>query len=167
MTLAIESTVECAGWSKLESLDVIVAQTLQAALEEGGDVLPKGAEVSLLFCDDARIKELNRQFRGQDKPTNVLSFPGPDPLESAHFLGDIAIAYETVAREAEEQGKSLEHHCRHMIVHGFLHLLGHDHEDDEEAEFMEATEIHILARLGVENPYRGEERKETIDDERV
>jgi probable rRNA maturation factor len=167
MTLAIESTVECEGWSKLESLDVIVAQTLQAALEESGDVLPKGAEVSLLFCDDARIKELNRQFRGQDKPTNVLSFPGPDPLESAHFLGDIAIAYETVAREAEEQGKSLEHHCRHMIVHGFLHLLGYDHEDDEEAEVMEATEIHILARLGVENPYRGEERKETIDDERV
>jgi probable rRNA maturation factor len=158
MILAIESTVECEGWSKLESLDVIVAQTLQAALEESGDVLPKGAEVSLLFCDDARIKELNRQFRGQDKPTNVLSFPGPDPLESAHFLGDIAIAYETVAREAEEQGKSLEHHCRHM---------GYDHEDDEEAEVMEATEIHILARLGVENPYRGEERKETIDDERV
>ena len=167
MTLAIECAVECDAWNKLGNLDEIVAQSLQTALEESGDALPNGAEISLLFCDDARMTELNRQFRGQDKPTNVLSFPGPDPLESAQCLGDIAIAYDTVAREAVEQGKTLDQHCRHMIVHGFLHLLGYDHEDDEEAEFMEAMEIRILGLLGVEDPYRGHERKETITDERV
>jgi probable rRNA maturation factor len=167
MTLAIECAVECDAWNKFEKLDEIVAQSLQAALEESDDALPNGAEISLLFCDDARMKELNRQFRGQDKPTNVLSFPGPEPLETAQCLGDIAVAYDTVAREAVEQGKTLEQHCRHMIVHGFLHLLGYNHEDDEEAELMEAMEIRILERLGVDDPYRGQERKETITDERV
>jgi probable rRNA maturation factor len=163
----IEIRIDCAGWSALENLDSLVAVSLRAALEESGDALADGAEVSLLFCDDAAIRELNRQFREQDKPTNVLSFPGPDPLETAPFLGDIAISHETVAREALEQGKSLEQHCRHMIVHGFLHLLGYDHEDDEEAEGMEAMEIRILQRLGVDDPYREDQGKETIGHERA
>jgi probable rRNA maturation factor len=167
MTLAIETRIDCPRWSALDGLDVLVAGSLQAALDESGDRLAEGAEVSLLFCDDAAIRELNRQFRGQDKPTNVLSFPGPEPLEAALFLGDIAIAFETVAHEAQEQGKSLEQHCRHMIVHGFLHLLGYDHEDDEEAEAMEAMEIRILRRLGVDDPYREEQRKETTGNERA
>ena len=166
-TLAIETRIDATGWSALEGLDALVAGSVWAALEESGDALAEGAEVSLLFCDDVAIRELNRQFRGQDKPTNVLSFPGPDPLETAAFLGDIAVAFETVAREALEQGKSLEQHCRHMIVHGFLHLLGYDHEDDEEAEAMEAMEIRILRRLGVEDPYREDHRKETIGHERA
>jgi probable rRNA maturation factor len=165
--LVIETRIDGAGWSALEGLDALVAGSLQATLEVSGDDLAEGAEVSLLFCDDAAIRELNRQFRGQDKPTNVLSFPGPDPVETALFLGDIAIARETLGREALEQGKSLEQHCRHMIVHGFLHLLGYDHKDDEEAEAMEAMEIRILRRLGVEDPYREDHRKETTGHERA
>jgi probable rRNA maturation factor len=165
--LVIETRIDGAGWTALEGLDALVAGSVRAALEESGDELAEGAEVSLLFCDDAAIRELNRQFRGQDKPTNVLSFPGPDSLETSVFLGDIAIAFDTVAREALEQRKPLEQHCRHMIVHGFLHLLGYDHEDDEEAEAMEAMEIRILQRLGVDDPYREDHRKETIGHERA
>ncbi|WP_294533790.1 rRNA maturation RNase YbeY [uncultured Rhodoblastus sp.] len=165
--LAIEIRIDCVGWSAVQGIDALVAGSLQAAIEESGDAFAQGAEVSLLFCDDAAIRELNRRFRGQDKPTNVLSFPGPDPIETATFLGDIAIARETVAREALEQGRSLEQHCRHMIVHGFLHLLGYDHEAEEEAEAMEAMEIRILRKLGVDDPYREDRRKETIDHERA
>ena len=167
MTLCIETSVEYAGWSALDHLDSLVAESLQSALEESGDELVDGVEVSLLFCDDARIRELNRDFRGQDKPTNVLSFPSPDPPETARFIGDIAVACQTVAREAQEQGKTLEQHCRHMIVHGFLHLLGYDHEDEAEAEAMEAMEIRILRRLGVDNPYRDDEHKEALGHERA
>jgi probable rRNA maturation factor len=167
MTLRIETSVEYAGWSALDRLDALVAESLQSALEESGDELVDGVEVSLLFCDDARIQELNRDFRGQDKPTNVLSFPSPDPPETARFIGDIAVACQTVAREAQEQGKTLEQHCRHMIVHGFLHLLGYDHEDEAEAEAMEAMEIRILRRLGVDNPYRDDEHKEALGHERA
>jgi probable rRNA maturation factor len=167
MTLCIETSVEYAGWSVLEGLDAMVAGCLRSALEESGDELVEGVEVSLLFCDDVRIQELNRNFRGQDKPTNVLSFPSPHSLETARFIGDIAVAYETVAREAQEQGKTLEQHSRHMIVHGFLHLLGYDHGDEAEAEAMETMEIHILRRLGVDNPYRDDEHKEILGHERA
>ncbi len=167
MTLCIETSVEFAGWSRLDGLDTLVAESLQSVLEESGDKLVEGVEVSLLFCDDARIQELNRDFRGQDKPTNVLSFPSPDPLETARFIGDIAVAYETVAREAQEQGKTLKQHCGHMIVHGFLHLLGYDHEEEAEAEAMEAMETRILRRLGVDNPYHDDEHKETHGHERA
>jgi len=167
MTLCIEMSVEYAGWSTLDDLDGLVAETLESVLEDSGDQLVEGVEISLLFCNDARIQELNRDFRGQDKPTNVLSFPSPDPLETARFVGDIAVAYETVAREAKEQGKTLKQHCRHMIVHGFLHLLGYDHEEEAEAEAMEAMEIRILHRLGVDNPYRDHEHEEILGHERA
>ena len=160
-TLAIEIAVDCPDWGRLPNMDALVAQCLRAALDETGDVVREGAEVSLLFCDDARIRELNRQFRAKDKPTNVLSFPGPEPLEKAHFLGDIALAFETIDREAREQGKTLDSHCRHMIVHGFLHLLGYDHEDADEAEEMEASEIRALHALGVKNPYHDDKERET------
>ncbi|PPQ39112.1 probable rRNA maturation factor [Rhodoblastus acidophilus] len=154
MNLSIETSVECESWREVADLDGLIRQCLDAVLSETGDELREGAEVSLLLCDDARIRVLNAQFRGMDKPTNVLSFPGPEPLETAHGIGDIAIAYETVAREAAEQGKPLQHHLRHMVVHGFLHLLGYDHETDEEAEAMEADETRALARMGVADPYR-------------
>ena len=118
--------------------------------------------VSVLFTTDEHIEELNREWRGKDKPTNVLSFPmlargellalpaeGPPEL-----LGDVALAHETCAREAAEKGVPLEHHAAHLIVHGLLHLAGYDHELGEaEAEAMEALETKALALMGIANPY--------------
>jgi probable rRNA maturation factor len=160
MTLSIETSVESDSWRSIANLDALVERCLAEALAETDEHVRDGAEVSLLFCDDARIRDLNARFRGMDKPTNVLSFPGPEPIETAHVLGDIAIAYETVAREAEEQGKPLPHHLCHMIVHGFLHLLGFDHETDEEAEAMEADEARVLQRMGIADPYRENQQSE-------
>lgn len=117
---------------------------------------------SLLFTSDARIHELNREWRQRDKPTNVLSFPmleredlvHLDPDGPPEMLGDIALAYETCAREAAEKGIMLNDHAAHLILHGFLHLAGHDHEiSDHDAEKMEALEVKALALLGIDNPY--------------
>lgn len=104
---------------------------------------------TIKFTDDAEIQQLNKDFRGKDKPTNVLSFPN----DSDDYLGDIAISVNTIQREAEEQDKLYEHHMLHMIIHGFLHLLGFDHIDDSEAEEMESFEIAILQEIGIKNPY--------------
>lgn len=118
--------------------------------------------VSLLFTSDSEVHTLNREWRERDKPTNVLSFPMLERVELESLpadgppvmLGDIALAYETCAREAEEKGVSLEHHATHLIVHGLLHLAGHDHVDsDTQAEQMEALETAILAKLGIPDPY--------------
>lgn len=107
--------------------------------------------VSLLLGDDGAIAGLNKEFRGKDGPTNVLSFPpaGGEP----GFLGDIALAAETIASEAQNQGKSFANHASHLVVHGFLHLLGYDHMTEAEAEAMEARERAILASMGIEDPY--------------
>jgi probable rRNA maturation factor len=121
-------------------------------------------------CNDARIAELNAEFRAKGQATNVLSWPSedrapefageaprlPEPGEAddPESLGDIAIAWETCAREAAEQGKTMDAHITHLIVHGLLHLLGYDHVDDDDAELMETTETDILATLGVADPYR-------------
>ena len=104
------------------------------------------------------MRALNLRWRGVDKPTNVLSFPAAPPGRSAEpgTLGDIALAYETLAREAEELGVPLADHYRHLVAHGFLHLIGYDHETDEEAERMEALETRIMARLGAADPYARE-----------
>lgn len=116
-------------------------------------------EVSVQLTDDAEVQELNRDYRGQDKPTNVLSFPMIDMSELAdgqpeQLLGDVVLAYETVAAEAAAQGKSLRDHGLHLIVHGFLHLLGYDHENGaSDAEAMEALERRALAELNVADPY--------------
>ena len=121
---------------------------------------------SLLFTSDAQVHELNREWRGKDKPTNVLSFPMLDRGEllalaadgPPQLLGDIALAFETCAREAAEKGISLEDHAAHLVVHGLLHLAGHDHEiSAADAETMEAFEIKALAEMGIDNPY-GEHR---------
>ncbi len=118
--------------------------------------------VSILFTSDAEIHALNRDWRGRDKPTNVLSFPMLERAELAAIprdgppvmLGDIALASETCAREAAHKGIPLDHHAAHLIVHGLLHLAGHDHVDsDEQAEAMEALEIAILAKLAIPDPY--------------
>lgn len=125
-----------------------VLRTLGAVTAEVD--LDEDEAFSVLFADDAALEALNRQWRGKDKPTNVLSFPAPD---GAGTLGDIAIAYDTVAREAQEQGKTIADHATHLLVHGLLHLLGYDHEADGEAAEMEGLERDILARLDVPDPY--------------
>jgi probable rRNA maturation factor len=122
-------------------------------------------DIAVLLTDDAAIRELNRQWRKFDKPTNVLSFPAPPrpraqkgreqaaASEAPDLLGDIVIAHETTAREAAAEGKPLSHHLAHLAVHGFLHLLGYDHESDAAAQDMERLETGILARLDVPDPY--------------
>ena len=121
-------------------------------------------ELSFLFTDDSHIQDLNRNFRGKDSPTNVLSFPDTaislGNLEDARrfgdplLVGDVALALQTITREADEQKKSFSHHLTHLIVHGILHLAGYDHLDDEEAEEMESLEIEILAKMSIDNPYK-------------
>ena len=150
-------------WEALASRATLAVAGVEAALAN------ERLHVSALFTSDAEVHALNREWRGKDKPTNVLSFPmlqreelldqganGPPVL-----LGDIALAYETCAREAAEKGIALEDHAAHLIVHGLLHLAGHDHVHcDEEAEAMEALEIAALAKMGISNPYETRELKE-------
>ncbi|MDB2682635.1 rRNA maturation RNase YbeY [Alphaproteobacteria bacterium] len=134
----------------------------QVAVHETLDVLEterEAFELTVTLSDDAAVRILNRDHRGKDKPTNVLSFPAYDPNEPHPeglpvHLGDIVLAYETIEREAEEQSKRFEDHVIHLLVHGLLHLFGHDHEEDGEAEAMESLEIEILERLGIKNPYQ-------------
>ena len=117
------------------------------------------SELAVMLTDDGGIQTLNRNWRGIDKATNVLSFPalqprGPRlPDDPPRMLGDIAIAYETTRREADEEQKPFGHHLSHLAVHGFLHLIGHDHEKDQEAEAMESLEREILSQLGIPDPY--------------
>jgi len=113
----------------------------------------KNKAIAVVFSDDEQVRELNREFRDKDAPTNVLSFE-QEPNDEE--WGDIIFAYETILREAQEQGKDFSHHLTHLLVHGTLHLLGYDHTEDEEAEAMEALEIHILSKLGIDNPYQKE-----------
>ncbi len=154
--ISIDITVESAGWPPEEALRALSANAVEAAVTELGLKPPAGCELSLLFTDDAAMQVLNRDWRGKDKPTNVLSFPAfPTKLggKLPPMLGDIAIARQTVEREAVEEGKPFEHHLSHMVVHGLLHLIGYDHEVDDEAEVMEAAERRILARLAIPDPY--------------
>ena len=140
-----------------------LATRAAAAAQEGEPLLASSRlAVSLLFTSDAEVHALNREWRGRDKPTNVLSFPMLERDELAALaadgppamLGDIALAYETCAREAAEKGVTLEAHAAHLIVHGLLHLAGHDHvTSDDQAEAMEALETAILAKLGIADPY--------------
>ncbi len=111
-------------------------------------------EISIVLADDAFVRELNRTWRNIDAPTNVLSFPADDDDgQGPCLLGDVVLAYETIAREADAAGKPMLDHVTHLIIHGTLHLLGFDHEDEQEATEMEALETAILARLGIADPY--------------
>jgi probable rRNA maturation factor len=151
MTLAID--IEDEAWDTIPGLSRLAEAAAAEALKGRGI---DGA-VTLLFTTDDEMQALNKQWRGKDKATNVLSFPAPGgmpvPAGETPPLGDIALGFQTVAREAAEQGKSLPHHTSHLIVHGMLHLLGYDHEEDGEAEEMENEEREILARLGIADPY--------------
>lgn len=138
------------GWSKkLPGAEDIVTRAIEAALAHLGASKPY--EISVVLTDDAEIQTLNKEWRGKDKPTNVLSFPQDEDL----LLGDIILSLGTIENEARSQDKALADHTAHLIVHGLLHLLGYDHEDEGEAEEMESLEIAICAQLGIRNPYAG------------
>ena len=160
--LDVEIAIECAAWEKaLPDIEQLARDVVEAGVEELGEGPLVGAELSLLLCDDLQIHALNATWRQQDKATNVLSFPaGPSRAGApARLLGDIAVSFETVQREAADEGKSLRDHTAHMIAHGLLHLFGFDHETDADADAMEAHERAILARLGVSDPYRDREAR--------
>jgi probable rRNA maturation factor len=154
---AIDVIVEAPAWEALQAEATVRRALAEAVAAIGGDF--KNHALAVLLTDDAAIRRLNAQWRGIDKPTNVLSFPpGPQLAEEgAKSLGDIAIAHETTAREARDEGKPFDHHLSHLAVHGFLHLLGYDHESNAQAEAMEQLERAILARLGVPDPYLTQE----------
>ena len=153
VNVVIEVAIEAGDWASLEAPSQLVRTAILAAAQESRVALASNAEISVVLCDDAFIRELNRKWRGHDEPTNVLSFPaGGDPA-SAPLLGDIVIAFETASREAVAAGKPLRDHVAHLLVHGFLHLIGHDHGEAAEAEVMEALERSTLARLGIADPY--------------
>jgi probable rRNA maturation factor len=144
--LRIVLRVEEWRWRRnAETLKWIRRAARMAAKSAGS---PHGT-LTILLTDDTVLEELNRRFRGKPKTTNVLSFPSPDPA----YLGDIAIAYGIVAREARAQGKRIKTHAAHLVIHGVLHLRGYDHRRRPDASVMEALEARILARLGFPNPY--------------
>lgn len=153
MSIALAVMVEAPAWRRrLPDVARSVRAATRAALTACGG--PRDAELSVVLSDDARVRELNRAYRRKDKPTNVLSFPGgatrPDGVA---LLGDVVLAFETCAAEAKAQGKTLRAHLTHLVVHGVLHLLGHDHMRVREAARMEDLERAVLARLGVADPY--------------
>ncbi|TXI08878.1 MAG: rRNA maturation RNase YbeY [Rhizobium sp.] len=163
--LDIQISVEEGDWPSEEQLQVLAERVLGAAAsylkKHERQPFPKVApELSLMFTDDASIREINAEWRSQDKATNVLSFPA-FPLQPGGkpgpMLGDIIIARETVEREAVDLEKSFDDHLTHLMVHGFLHLFGYDHMNNGEAEIMEGLETRILASLGLSDPYAGQD----------
>lgn len=150
----IDVVVDSAAWDTAPGTEAAVRRALsEAAIAIGANF--KDRVLAVLLTDDAAMRRLNAQWRNIDKPTNVLSFPpaANQQAGAVKSLGDIAIAYQTAAREAGEEGKPLADHLAHLAVHGFLHLLGYDHDSDAAAEQMEQLERVILARLGVPDPY--------------
>ncbi|WP_299504345.1 rRNA maturation RNase YbeY [uncultured Roseobacter sp.] len=162
----LDILIEASGWREI-AVDALAKQAILQTLTQVS--LPvEQVEISLLACDDARIATLNEAFRGKPVATNVLSWPAVDlsaeieghapappkpDFDGSFELGDIAIAYETCAREAVELQKSLEDHATHLVVHGLLHLLGYDHVRDRDATLMQALETEILGKMGVDDPY--------------
>src|ERR1700738_1540416 len=153
-----EVLVVADAWRNEPDAEAVIQRAIAAAAEMV-DADTSEAEVAVMLTDDAGIRTLNSNWRGIDKPTNVLSFPalpptGPGgPDDAPRMLGDIAIAYETTRKEADDEQKPFDHHLSHLAVHGFLHLIGYDHEKDDDAEAMETLEQEILAQLGIPDPY--------------
>jgi len=167
MELLVDTVIEDDRWQAF-GLQASAERAAHATLATLG-IDPAGFQIVVMGCDDARIASLNADFRGKPQPTNVLSWPaeelspdepGGDPVppepgeaDEPESLGDIAIAWETCAREAAEQGKAMADHVTHLLVHGVLHLLGHDHIEEADAERMESIEVRVLATLGIADPY--------------
>lgn len=158
-----EVIVAAESWQDQPDAEDVIQRAIIAAAEMvETDVAD--AEIAVMLTDDAGIRTLNNNWRGIDKATNVLSFPALQPTgprgedDAPRMLGDIAIAYETMRREADDEQKPFDHHLSHLTVHGFLHLIGYDHETDDEADEMETLEREILAHLGIPDPYADRER---------
>jgi probable rRNA maturation factor len=151
-SLTVDVMVNSALWQAEPKARNIVRRSV---MEAAAAVSTTAGELAIVLTDDSAIRQLNREWRNKDATTNVLSFPMPAAATGeTMLLGDIVIAYETTAREALAEGKPLRNHLAHLAVHGFLHLVGYDHETDREADAMESLEAVILSRLGVPNPYR-------------
>lgn len=155
--LVIDVNLEAGNWPGEKDLIHLAGAAIRATLSTGGLQVTDNSEVSLLFTDDDAIRKLNGQWRDKDKPTNVLSFPGSDPVDDVYgpLLGDIVFGFETIEREARDMGVDFSDHLSHLTVHGLLHLFDYDHQTDEEAELMEGLEKTILASLGIDDPYAG------------
>lgn len=154
-SLVIDIARDSVRWDGLGDAEALVDRAIAGAVSTAGLVHAPGAELSVVLTDDAGIMALNATWRGKDTPTNVLSFPAADPAAAARspLLGDIILAYETLDREAREAGRPLADHFTHLLVHGFLHLFGYDHDTRAKADSMEALETAILAGLGLGDPH--------------
>jgi probable rRNA maturation factor len=154
VTITVDVEVVDPAWLAAGEVDGLAQDVVAATLIEVGRRVHPDAEISVRLCDDDEIRALNLAWRNKDKATNVLSFPSPAG-NRGQLLGDIVVTFEYVSEEAREAGRSLRDHLSHMLVHGLLHLLGFDHESEDQAEEMEDFERRILARLGIEDPYSG------------
>ena len=165
--ISIDCVLRSDDWSALPGAEALAERAARAALAEIGGLTGE-CELSLALSDDAELQILNKAYRGKDGPTNVLSFHGDgDAHGGPAQLGDVILAYGVCAREAEAQNKSLADHMSHLVVHGVLHLLGHDHEAEDEAERMEALEVRVLSGLGIADPYAAERASGEIEAEEV
>jgi probable rRNA maturation factor len=155
VSLTIDIARESPLWDAEPAAEAVIERAVAAALAVGRLDHAPAAELSVVLTDDAGIATLNGQWRRKDRPTNVLSFPAAPPhaIVAAPLIGDIVLAYETIAREAAADAMAFDDHLAHLAVHGLLHLFGYDHLDDDEAEKMERLETRILADLGVADPY--------------
>ena len=148
---AISVVVEDSRWREDSSVLRLIRRATRLALSGSYKPRSQAAALTILLTDDATLRALNASFRGKDKPTNVLSFPASP--SNGPYLGDVALARGVVAREARAQGKSLAAHAAHLVIHGILHLTGHDHEKPNDARVMEALETGMLAKLAIPDPY--------------
>jgi probable rRNA maturation factor len=153
--ITLDTVVEAGDWPERDQLAALARDALTAVIRHAEPPLAPGAEAAVIFADDAHIRDLNRRFRGKDAPTNVLSFAAGPPVAGRFgpLIGDVVLAWETVAAEAAERNIPLADHLSHLLVHGFLHLLGHDHEIAQEAVAMEGLETLIMGSLGKPDPY--------------
>jgi probable rRNA maturation factor len=149
--LKIDVVIDSDRWKKAENARLILRR---AVMQAAATLSTSATELAIVLTDDSTIRQLNRHWRGIDAATNVLSFPTRRTADEPSHLGDIVLGYETIAREARAERKAFSHHVVHLAVHGFLHLVGHDHERLEDAEKMEQTERRILRRLAIPDPYR-------------
>ena len=150
--LIVDIRIENDEWSQASpDIDTVVTSALEAAAER----MKKSGSVEVLLTDDAKMQELNGRWRSKDKPTDVLSFPSdmPDILGGQSFLGDLALGLGVIKRDASEIGRPFDLHITHLLVHGFLHLLGLDHIQPDDAKTMEGLEADILASFGLPDPY--------------